>query len=122
MAATTISYAPGDGGFQTARATMDANAANVREIKIPVLFRRVSLFFLDSGGTAAAAKVSHTGTDGSAMGAAYMTVAAGTYFTVPPALGRSQTTEITTYRSIYVSGLAAGICEVAMSTAAEDGT
>lgn len=122
MAATTITYGPGDGGFQTARATMDADAANVREIKIPVLFRRVSLFFLDSGGTAAAAKVSHTGTDGSAMGSAYMSVAAGTYYTIPPALGRSQTTATTTYRSIYVSGLAAGICEVAMSTAAEDGT
>lgn len=122
MAATTITYGPGDGGLQFARATMDANAANVREIKIPVLFRRVSLFFLDSGGTAAAAKVSHTGTDGSAMGSAYMSVAAGTYFTVPPALGRSQSAETTSYRSVYVSGLAAGICEVAMSTAAEDGT
>ena len=31
MATTTISYAPGDGGFQTARATMDADAAEWAE-------------------------------------------------------------------------------------------
>lgn len=84
------------------RVTLEATAANAREIQLPGWARSVYVTFTSSGGAAEAGKVSHEGTDGAALGNNHMPVPSGSALTLPINVGRS-----TGARSIFVVGSSA---------------
>ena len=103
--AQTISYSA-SGGLCTGSVTLAATATNCTRIDIPVKARFCQIRVLSSADAAENYRVSHTGTDGSALGAGtYFTVLAGETFTLPPAIGEDMASDAT--RSIYVTGTSA---------------
>lgn len=100
--AQTVTWSPGD-GVQTFGVALDATASNATKITLPARARSTQLRVLSSSGTAESWRISHTGTDGSALGAgSFFQVLAGEAFTLPPIIGEDVSTDST--RSVYVTG------------------
>ena len=103
MAATTISYT---GPLQTARSTLEATAANARQVVVARQYRKITITFLTSAEAADSGEVSYTGTDGAAMG------------TDAFPIGSGQALEITVPRqndtfTFYVrASTASGFCQI----------
>lgn len=62
---------------------MDATIDDVTEITLPVWARKALIIFQTGAGAATSGKISHTGTDGAAMGAEYFPIASGAAVEIP---------------------------------------
>lgn len=103
--AQTVSWSPGD-GLQFFSVALASTATNATKVTLPMRARVAQLRVLSSADAAEAWRISHTGTDGSALGAGtYMQVLSGETLTLPPVCGAGVSTEAT--RSIYVTGTSA---------------
>lgn len=99
----TVSWSPGD-GVQFFGVALNATASNATKVTLPTRARTTQLRVLSSAGAAEDWRISHTGTDGSALGAGtFFQVLAGEAFTLPPIVGEDVSTDAT--RSIYVTGI-----------------
>lgn len=103
--AQTVSWSPGD-GVQFFSVALNATAANSTKVTLPMRARSAQLRVLSSAGAAEDWRISHAGTDGSALtSGTYMQILSGESFTLPPVVGENVSTDAT--RSIYVTGTSA---------------
>lgn len=100
MAALDLSGSPGP--VKTARASLEASAANAREVKLPKWARKFTCVFKTSANADDAGKLCGTGTDAAAIGTDVFPVPSGSALEIkvePIAIGT---------RSIFLSGDAGG--------------
>lgn len=112
MAATDLtSVSPGTSGLYTKRVTLEATAANAREIQLPTWARRIDLTFKQSDGTTDdSGALASSGTDGAAIGNDTIPIASGATYTVRLSAGREPTGG-----SIFVrGGTASAYCHIAL--------
>ena len=113
MAATDLRAVTGP--LATARVTLEATAANAREILCPVWANQVTVTFVQTdGSTADTGKIAGSGTDGGAIGDNHFPVSSGGAL----AFSLRGTDQVAGARSIYVAaGTNSAYCHVMLEAA-----